>query len=244
MNGLQFNERNHRYTLDGKPVQGVTTILGGGLPKPELMYWAAKKVAEEAIYNINVWANRAENEDPAWLVDELKKAHTKERDKAAVRGTAVHELAEKLITTGEITLGAGEENLRPYIEHYADLLEAMNITPLYAEIMLGNRSQWYAGTTDLIADIDGQTWLLDLKTSNHIHGSYALQCAAYANAEFYIDDTGCEAPMMHIDRIGAIHLQPDGAIFHPFDDLNGAWDAFLAVKKVNDLSKTIKNYGA
>ncbi|WP_455951391.1 hypothetical protein [Arcanobacterium haemolyticum] len=240
---LVFNERNHRYKLDGKPVQGVTTIIGGGLPKPQLMYWAAKTVAEEAINNISVWADRAINEPTDRLIGELKKAHMKERDKAAVRGSEVHGLAENLITTGEIALTQGQESLLPWVQNYADLLEKYDIKPLLAEAQLASRDHWYAGTADLIAKIGEETWLLDLKTSKSIYGSYALQCAAYAKAEFYLDEHGDEKPLPHIEKIGVIHLGETFSLLHPFPDFEGAWEAFLAVKKVNDLIKTIDKYG-
>ena len=31
---LKFSERAHKYWLDGRPVPGVTTLIGKGLPKP------------------------------------------------------------------------------------------------------------------------------------------------------------------------------------------------------------------
>ena len=43
---LKFAAKSHRYWCDGKPIQGVTTLLKGGLPKDALMYWSAKMVAE------------------------------------------------------------------------------------------------------------------------------------------------------------------------------------------------------
>jgi len=44
--GLTFTHNGHRYRLDGMPVTGVTTILGGGIPKPALVRWAPRVVAE------------------------------------------------------------------------------------------------------------------------------------------------------------------------------------------------------
>ena len=35
---------------------------------------------------------------------------------------------------------------------------------------------------DLIVEMDGERWLLDVKTSNNLHRSYNLQLAAYAKA--------------------------------------------------------------
>jgi len=41
---LTFTESSHRYRLDGKHVQGVTTIISQGFPK-DLRRWAANSVA-------------------------------------------------------------------------------------------------------------------------------------------------------------------------------------------------------
>ena len=40
----------------------------------------------------------------------------------------------------------------------------------------------YAGTADLVVELDGETWLLDIKTSNSLHKSYDLQLAAYVKS--------------------------------------------------------------
>lgn len=31
---LKFNQKVHRYWMDGKPVSGATTLIGNGIPKP------------------------------------------------------------------------------------------------------------------------------------------------------------------------------------------------------------------
>ena len=43
---LKFSTGNHSYHLDKKACPGVTSLLGKGLPKPAIPYWAAKCVAE------------------------------------------------------------------------------------------------------------------------------------------------------------------------------------------------------
>lgn len=239
--GLRFNERSHRYALDGRPVPGVTTIIGRGLPKPALPYWAAKLVAEAAADEAETMADTIRIMGRETVVKRLKRAPWRVRDDAAVRGTRVHALAEALVAGG----GAVEvpAHLAGYVEGYARLLDELDLEPACTEARLANRGHWYAGTADLIAVIDGVTWLLDLKTSNSIHGSYALQCAAYAHAEVIAADDGTETPMPHIQRIGAIHLTTDGARLHEFPSLDEAWEGFLAVKSVADRITTIDSWG-
>jgi hypothetical protein len=37
--------RGHSYLLDGQKVDGVTTVIGNGIPKPALINWAAGTIA-------------------------------------------------------------------------------------------------------------------------------------------------------------------------------------------------------
>ncbi len=49
---------------------------------------------------------------------------------------------------------------------------------------------------DLICEIDGETWLIDHKTSNNVQITHFIQCAVYA-----------EMSPVKIDRIGVLHLR-------------------------------------
>lgn len=237
---LVFDEARHRYSLDGRPVTGVTTIIGKGLPKPGLPYWSARVVAEAAVDEAATLAATIGMQGRDAVVNRLRRAPWQARDRAAVRGTRVHALAEQVALGGEVDVPA---SLVPYVEGYVEFLDGHDVEPILTEARLASRAHWYAGTADLVARMGGETWLLDLKTSNNIHGSYALQCAAYARAEFHLDADGEERPMPPIDRIGAIHVQPDGCRLAEFPSVNQAWNAFLAVKAVADLTVTIDSWG-
>lgn len=189
---LTFNEKSHRYRLDGKPVSGVTTLIGGGVPKPGLIWWSAEQAGLWAIEHyaeIPVMGHEA-------AVQAMRRAHTEKRDAAAVQGTAVHHHAEILARSGEVD---APEELIPFLEGYADFLDAWQITPLLMERPVGNREHWYAGMFDLIATspllCGGKPVQIDIKTSKSVHGETKLQTAAYARAEFYIDEDGEEQPM-------------------------------------------------
>ncbi|MBQ1167113.1 hypothetical protein KBZ21_54860, partial [Streptomyces sp. A73] len=66
----------HYYKLDGRRVTGVTTLINGGLPKPTLIDWAAREVAE---YVADNWADVESHRDAGreQLVDHLKTRHQK-----------------------------------------------------------------------------------------------------------------------------------------------------------------------
>lgn len=206
---LKFNEKSHRYRLDGKHVSGVTTILNGGIPKPALVRWAPKVVAEWVANPVNsgeLSSLLAGDSDTA--IRFLKGLPDKERDSAAERGTDVHDLAEKLILTGEVDV---PEDLESFIEGYMDFLDEWQITPLLAENVCANRRHWYSGKFDLIATspylAEGQPVMIDLKTSKGVYGETALQCAAYSRAEFYMDGDN-ETPFPELAATFVAHVTP------------------------------------
>jgi len=207
--GLTFTHNGHRYKLDGLPVTGVTTILNGGIPKPALIYWAGKTVAEYVEANpaeIESLRNRADVD----FVRELSGIPAKLRDEAGVTGTAVHDLAETLAATG--TVDDVPEELAGYVEGYADFLDRFQITPLLMERPCASRKDWFAGKFDMIGTSpllnDGAPVMVDLKTSKYVYGETGLQTAAYSLAEFYIDEDGNEHPMPEIVATYVAHVTP------------------------------------
>jgi len=225
---LKFNEKAHRYWLDGKPIPGVTTLIGKGLPKPALTYWSAKCVAEYVIDKPEqVEALRAMGRGPA--VAALKNVPWQERDEAAVRGTAVHALAEEIIHGREVNV---PDHLLAHVEGYVRWLDKTGVEPILTERRVASRTYWYAGTFDAVVRIGGETWLLDWKTSKAVYGSTSLQCAAYAGADFYVDGGGEEQPIPPVDRIGVVHVTDAGTRLHPFRDKEAAWKDWRHVQWV------------
>lgn len=219
---LKFNAKMHRYWLDSKPIPGVTTLLGKGVPKPALPYWAAKSVAEFVVDEPEqVEQLRSLGRGPA--IAALKAIPWQARDTAAIRGTDVHALAEELIHGREVEV---PEHLLAHVEGYAKWLEDFSVEPILTERRIANRKWWYAGTFDALVRIGGETLLVDLKTSKAIYGETAAQVAAYANAEWYEDDDGNETPLPQIDGLAAVHVTDAGTQMYRFGDPTGAWKFF------------------
>ena len=239
--GLVFYPKSHRYKLDGAWVPGVTTLIGKGLPKPAIPYWAARTVAEWVADNPDLTEDlkRMGGRGPA--VAFLKELPWQKRDEAAIRGTDVHALAERLVHGDEVEV---PEHLAAHVQGYVDWLDATNVEPLLTERPCASRQWQYAGTFDLIARIDGVTWMLDAKTSSGVYGSMALQLAAYANAEFYLDADDTEQPMPPIDRYGVLHVTEYGTTLHylPASANDSAWKDFLHVQFVGRRAKEIDTY--
>jgi len=225
---LKFNSKAHRYWLDGKPVPGVTTLLGKGLPKPALPYWSAKSVAEYVVDNPEqVDQLRSLGRGPA--VAALKAIPWQARDEAAVRGTDVHAIAEEVLHGREVDV---PEHLLAHVEGYTRWLDEFGVEPVLTERQVASRSLWYAGTFDAIVRIGDVTWGLDWKTSKGVYGSTALQVAAYMGAEFYVADDGEELPIPEVDRIGVVHITEAGTLLRPFRDKDAAWKQWRHVQWV------------
>jgi hypothetical protein len=222
----------HHYELDGNRVDGVTTVLSGGVPKPWLPGWAARTVAEHAINNWReIDAMRATGGDGP-TIQYLKAIPWQKRDEAAVRGTQVHALAEQLIMGEQVDV---PEHLYRHVDGYAAWLDLSGVTPVLTEFVVGSRQHGYAGTADLILrDHTGRLRIADIKTSKGVYGETALQLAAYRFAEFYLNPaTGSEEVPYTVDDVGwVLHVTAEGTNAYrvPVDETQ--FEAFLAAQQV------------
>ena len=254
---LQFMEKAHRYKMRTPQgvlahVPGVTTLIGGGIPKPQLNPWYARMVAEFVEQNpLEVERLRSlppvqhQGRERSALVDALCKVPTGKRDSAAERGTAIHALAEKVVAGDEVAVPVEHDG---EVTGYAEFLDAWEITPVVIEGRGANATEWYAGTLDLIATSphwDGVA-LIDLKTSNGVYGETAIQTAAYAKFEFYLDENGEERPMPKIERTFVAHITPFGTDLHPLctspTEIDEAYRQFLCAAYITKTAKRRKEF--
>jgi hypothetical protein len=215
--------RSHSYVLDGRPVLGVTTILSKALPKPALTAWAAREVAEFVASRREILTQLSDDE----LIDLCKGAPFRERDKAANRGTEVHQLAESLARGESVT---APEELAGHVESYLGFLEQFKPSDALIERPVFNRTYRYGGTFDMLCSVAGlgEHCMLDIKTNRSgPFGEVALQMAGYGRAEFYVDDNGEEQPMPPIDFYGVIWVRGDGYDLVPYDVTEREWKTFL-----------------
>jgi hypothetical protein len=229
---LTFTAKRHLYTLDSSRVPGVTTIVGV-LPKPALVYWSAKLVAETvADQPSTVDAVRALGRDA--MIAALKAIPDQAKRKAGERGTLIHELAVDVVR-GEPTELIADPDIAGCLEGLARWFDLVGFEAELIERAVGNRAHRYAGRFDVVgtmADDRSCRWLLDLKSASAIYGDVALQLAAYARAEFYVDHVGDEQPMPRIDRIGAVHVQPELSELYELGDIDTAFGEFLHAQAI------------
>lgn len=238
---LKFTPSSHRYYLDGKPVPGVTSLIKGGLPAPALIYWAARTVAEYVADNdaeVETLRGMGRNS----MVAALKEVPWTKRDKAGVRGTDVHTLAEQLVHGVEVDV---PEHLSGYVAACVDFLDSWKVEPLIVECSVGHRAHWWAGRPDLIGRLpDGRTVLFDWKTAaSGIYAETAFQLAAYSHAEFWVPDDAIddEQPLPEIDACAAVHLRPDGYDVIPVVANDEVYKQFRHIAQVSRISKDMKS---
>lgn len=236
-------KRWHYYMLDGARADGVTTLIGGGLPKPALLKWAPRTVAEYVADNRDA-VEELWNGGRAAMVNALKETPWAQRDAAAARGTEVHALAERLSHGEEVEIPDGLEG---YVDSAVQFLDEWDVHPLHTEVAVANRKWNYAGTVDLIATIPGTSGrrlvLMDYKTSRSgIYGETALQLAAYAHAEFHLGKDGEEISMPPCEAAYAVWLRPDGYDVYEMDVSEPVYRAFLHVAFVARQAKQLDSW--
>jgi hypothetical protein len=233
---------NHWYKLDGAKVDGVTTLIKNGLPKPGLPYWSARTVAEYVADADpeHVESLRALGRDG--MVKALKEIPWTRRDTAAAKGTEVHGYAEKLVKGEPVDV---PDHLAGYVESCVKFLDEWRVAPVLVEAEVASRQWKYAGTLDLVADLpDSRRALFDYKTSaSGIFPTTALQLAAYRHAEFYNAD-GIELPMSEvgIDVGYAVWVRQDGYDVIPVQCGDEQYKAFLHVAYVARQAEVMRSW--
>ena len=223
---LTYDDGSHRYRLDGRQVANVTTVLSGGLPKPQLVNWAARTVAEYVATDPEgVDRLRAMGWEP--MVKALAAVPDQRRDEAAARGTRFHDLADLVSQGGPVEVAPA---LADMARGYVRWLDTWSPDVVLTESIVASRTHRYAGRFDLLAWLGSprRLWLLDVKTSRAVYGDTALQCAAYARAEFYVTPDGDEVPLPPVERIGVLHVTDMGTDLYDLGDVDAAWAEFQA----------------
>jgi hypothetical protein len=246
--------KGHYYVdLDtGERVKGVTTINGGGLPKPALLNWAGDATAEYAVDNWDDLAKLPYSE----RLKKIKGGRYEKRDAAANKGTAVHAMAERLITGEKVTV---PDELAGYVQSCVRFLDDFDVRAVHVEAVVYSETHRHVGTVDLIADVllpdmpeyehigrDSEGYsrgLLDWKTSRSgIFGDVALQLAPYRYSEWLINPaTGAVEEMPDVDFTAGIHLTATGYHFIPLETGPDVYRDFLYVAEVSRITDGLRD---
>ena len=104
--------------------------------------------------------------------------------KASEEGTQVHEMIEAYLNGEELKfLGHGipmyDIGVWQMFLKFVEFWEEYKPTLIEAEVHLFSDKLKIAGTCDMVCEINGELWVIDFKTSNHLQTTYDLQAAIY-----------------------------------------------------------------
>jgi hypothetical protein len=160
-----LNQAGHIYTLDGKPLAGVTTVIHAVHRAPELEEWFKRTPAAEA--------------------DRI-------RDEAAAFGNSVHAALAAYLTGAALIPLPREERWQRTVEAGIAWLEANVEEVLAVEEPVASAIYGYAGKPDLYAVLrrarrqrsTGRLvpTVIDFKTTGAIYWPHLFQLAAYRQA--------------------------------------------------------------
>lgn len=230
--GFHFDAEAHAYTLNGKALKGVTTILSV-INKPALIQWAAGMacdyIRENVAYAIpgqdgGFWAIKPST------VDEAKVAHRKKKEAAGEAGTDVHaqiEIYIKRMIEHAGGISSPEPEYTGQAGEFINWAISNNVRFLASEQRLYSETLWYAGTADFVCEINGKMYVGDVKTSSAIYPEHFIQASAYAMAleEMHLFDSH-NTPfdgvlIVNIPKKGGLNVQENY-------DIKGNSEAFKA----------------
>jgi hypothetical protein len=203
-----------RYELkDGTRVPGVTTVIGI-LNKPALVPWA-NRIGLAGI-------------DVRKYVD----------DKAAI-GTLAHHMAMCNLKgekpdTSDYSANQISQAETCFIK-FLDWKKGLKIEPIIVEDPLVSEIHSFGGTPDLLAKINRELTLVDLKTGKGIFPEMALQLGGY---EILIEELNYQVVNKIIVRIG--RDEEEGFETQTYNNLALQRDVFLHCLAIYNLQKQIK----
>lgn len=231
------------YRVDGDelPYVSVTHALGC-IAKPALINWAAN---QERTLVMDASADLYQDlaKTPAMsrvtyiatLQSRLgkQKAHQKELAKAGDIGAQVHALIEwNLRQSLGQTVGPEPkvvDKAQWAFMAFQDWANSVNLKPIFIEQMVYSRTYRYAGTMDLLAEVNGVLSLVDFKTGKSIYAEAYLQNIAYQQA---LIEMGHSTPQAgYIVRLPKVDTDPAFEV-GTVPAVGELWPTFVAVLNV------------
>jgi hypothetical protein len=184
-----FDEKKHMHTLDGKPLMGVTTVLGV-INKPMLIQWSANMAVDfieshktDAHFNMSTGIGSI-SFDMGFdeLLKEARVAHRKKKEAAGDLGTELHAKIELVILRAiQENNGFITEEMQVDGTHlFVAWAITNNVKFLASEKNIYSEEWWVGGITDIICEIDGKRFIGDVKTSSGIYPEHYIQASAYS----------------------------------------------------------------
>lgn len=203
-----------------KKYPSITTILGV-INKPFLYSWYGKGVARtllrEYFYDAPKFMEMVVS-DIDRIVSEMYSLFFEEKvTKAGNRGKYIHNIATKILQG--IDYEKLEQNA-PYTVGLLGFVADHKPKEIYSEKIVKSDKYGIAGQLDWVVEINGETWLLDIKTSPQTYVEMEWQLGFYAEA---LAEEG-----LKVDRVAILHLPGNGK--YSIVNAVGDMEAVMAAK--------------
>lgn len=233
--GFTFDPVAHAYTLDGKPMIGVTSVLSV-INKPMLIQWSANMACDEiedyVKYDLSerIPAETVCQNLLTHVIKSARTAHRKKKEAAGQAGTDVHAIIEEIIkkSIGDSSwdmsfASSGNEVIDSQVRHFLTWAKDKNVKFLASELRMYSKKLFCAGTADFICEIDGKLYVGDVKTSSGIYPEHFIQASAYAHMAremgLYQDFHG--VIIVNVPKTGGLNVKENY-------DLKGNFNSFKA----------------
>lgn len=143
---------------------------------------------------------------------------------ASLLGNKVHQYIHGELT-GDWGLQEFTPDMAPYVNGWENWMDKVEPEVLESEYFVISKKHGYAGTADLICNIDGELWIVDYKTGNKSI-SHGVQLAAYRQA--YKEMTGKTA------RTACLYLTDETKKGWRWKEYKEPFNLFAAHKKIFD----------
>jgi len=207
---LSTNDRRGGFYFVGdRPYVSVTQVLGV-ISKPQLQYWFGNQI---------YWAMVA---NPSLDEKEAMASPYQTSKQAMARGTTVHTIVEAWRNIGDVK--GLESSFAGYAKAFDKWRQDYNPKPLEHERTVVSSIYGYAGTLDLLAEINGIKCLIDVKTNKdaNLYDEVQLQLSAYKQ--------GLEEAGESVERMYALALGENGD--YNFKQFEPDLDTFLSAKRL------------
>ncbi len=210
--GPKVHAHQRYFTTSGQQVPGVTTVLSV-LNKPALIAWANRMGLQGIDTNKYV-------------------------DEAAAVGSLAHALIIDNLGGEPVRLGDYTADQLTRARYGVSVFETWRkghiLKPHALEQPLVSEEHRYGGTVDIVAQLDGEPVLIDLKTSSGIYEEHIFQVGAYWRL---LAEAGIEIKGVRILRIGRTEGEAmDEKILSGVQVLN-AWRVFEHALAIYRLKK-------
>ena len=143
-------------------------------------------------------------------------------ERARLRGSRCHELAEEYLLCGELDINDIETEYIPFMQQFILWVKTYKPKVIYTEKKLFGKD--FCGTLDLICEIDGKVIIVDYKfTSTIDKKSLSVQLEGYDRLAFENN--------IHIDECWVLHIKKDGFVFKPITKDSEWFDILISHNK-------------